>query len=425
MKKIVIVFLLFAHCAFSQVWLSQLGDMMRSIYDTNNDGIVDVAYTSIVGSSSALYALLAGTASNALYAEMSLSNSNSFYADGASNSVQLDGKFADYYTNLSNMIGSIGTNQVANLAAFISLISGSFNTNDLTNYLLLSGGTMTGNLNANAGLFVSNGFTVENGFGNIILNNVSSGNILMGGANTSQILLQSGGAILGLTSDGNFAFSTTNTTPSMINLGGNLFTNVSRIFPYNNELRLGSYDTSVGGMKIQNGIIYIDSGLQINIGTATFNTNGIVIGTTSSTRVSVGRNPTASNHIANKWYVDQATNSIVSGSTVQYLNYNLSGNIVLGSNQILAHIPFDCTFVSPIGAALFGASIGSNLIIDVELNGSSIVSNGFYIADGLKTNTSPIYVTNANMFDEISIHILQIGTNQASDLDIFIPVLKN
>ena len=82
--------------------------MRKRVYDTNNDGIVDVARFSLYGPSNAQ---VAGYASNAEWALWSFSNSNSLYADTAGNAIFFDGNFSGYYTNLSNMYGYLLANQ--------------------------------------------------------------------------------------------------------------------------------------------------------------------------------------------------------------------------------------------------------------------------------------------------------------------------
>lgn len=500
MKKIILAFIFIASSAFSQVWLSQLGDMMRSIYDTNNDGIVDVAYTSVTGPESALYAVLAGTASNAIYATMSFSNSNSIYAEGAGNSVLFDSLPSSYYTNLSNMIGYIATNQVTNLAEFIQLFAPGLqyvpfytignvriSNNQIFHTNSGAGGTLTlGDYPSDSGSIVigQGGVVIESGnvtyigtngvgpvaigpnaFGayknfyatgafskiggleiDIGIETAATNNVIrIGHSNDSGIILNQYVSISNNVIS-NLAYPTFSNQPATksyvdsaifdsnnltnylhlaggtmrgeINADGNILTNVSKIFPYNNEIKLGSYDSSVGGIRIQNGIIYIDSGTQISIGTLSANTNGILIGAAHSTGIAIARDPTASNHIANKWYVDNTKSA--------NLTYTLQGSLVAGSNQILVHVPYDLYFGTNMGVAVFDAPTGADIKIDVMLTNTSILtSSNISITTNTKTAYQTLTATQASRFDELSIHIVQVGSTIAGGyLTISIPVRR-
>lgn len=118
MKKIFLA-MFFMASVYPQIWTSQIGNMLKSIYDTNNDGIVDQAeYVS----GAMAFALIAELASNAYYSVWSGSNSNAIWADGAGNTVMFDGEYSSYYTNLSNTIGFLPTNRIADLSSFVKSI---------------------------------------------------------------------------------------------------------------------------------------------------------------------------------------------------------------------------------------------------------------------------------------------------------------
>ena len=134
---------------------------------------------------------------------------------------------------------------------------------------------------------------------------------------------------------------------------------------------------------------------------------------------------------ATKGDIARATNGLTNGGgsgpaapVQEYLIYSLAGNQVVASNQVMTHIPYNCTFGTNAGAALFTAATGTNFLFDVDLNGVTILSN-MSIGDGVKTNLSRIYKATASMFDEIRIHIIQVGSIiQGSDLTILIPITR-
>lgn len=122
MKKIIVAFIMLV-ASYAQMWDSEY--MLKTFYDTNNDGIVDIAELSLFASnlttSNCPYADYAGIATNALYAVWSLSNSNSIWADGAGNSVMLGGEYPEFYTNISNSFGQLTTNRINGLSDFITI----------------------------------------------------------------------------------------------------------------------------------------------------------------------------------------------------------------------------------------------------------------------------------------------------------------
>lgn len=385
MKKLIIAFIFIASSAFSQVWLSQLGDMFKAIYDTNNDGIVDVSYTSISGPETALYAALAGIASNAIYSEMSFSNSNSIYAEGAGNSVLFDSLPSSYFTNLSNMIGYITTNQVADLADFIQLFA--------------SGGSYApfytiGNLR------ISNDLIAHTNSGYITLGNyaIDGTSVVIGQGST---VIDSGAS----TYIGTNGIGTTY-------IGGNNFGT------YRNFYTTGP-TSKIGGLTIEIGIETVATNNSIYIGHT--NGTGIIL----NQHISISNNiisnlayPSFSNQPATKGYVDNQKNA--------NLVYTLQGGLVAGSNQILVHIPYDLYFGTNMGVAVFDAPTGADIKIDVMLTNTSILtSSNISIVTNTKTALQTLTATQANRFDELSIHIVQVGSTIAGGyLTISIPVRR-
>lgn len=115
-----------------------------------------------------------------------------------------------------------------------------------------------------------------------------------------------------------------------------------------------------------------------------------------------------------------------SSNLYEYLTYSLQGNLIVASNQIRIHIPFDCTFGKNIYAAVFNEPVGSALNLDVTLNGASILTaSNLSIADGAFKGTNTIATETANMLDQIMLHITQVGaTTNGGFLTVVIPIKR-
>jgi hypothetical protein len=134
--------------------------------------------------------------------------------------------------------------------------------------------------------------------------------------------------------------------------------------------------------------------------------------------------PTASNEGARLWEVWQATNAL---SDTGVLIYTLQGNLIAASNQIKVHIPYNLTFTDTVGGAVFTAPTGTNISIGVDLNGASLfgVGTNLLIPISGKTNWLAASTTNANRFDELTIHILQVGsTISGGYLTLMLPMVR-
>jgi hypothetical protein len=370
MKKIIIALSLLS-AVHGQIWTSQIGDMLKSIYDTNNDGIVDRADSA----SATSFAILAGTASNAYYAVWSMSNSNSIWADGAGNTIMFDGQYADYYTNLTNTIGLLTTNRIADLDAFISIfVAGS--TNGIPE-MIIAGDLASTNYTI-AGLLASSNFTIAGDLAGtnytvasiLSVSNLSWGLYTNASNHTVAATNELSEKIDGVSNfaiDNNILALLTNGSRAMsgnLDMGSFEITNASALRSYSSSLYLGD-SADKGLIWLQNGNMIIDSGLNISLGTLTSITNTISLGHENTASVNINVVPTDSNHAARLFEVWDSTNKL---TNVEYLNFQTS-NFYLNRTNHYGDIS-NISMILPAGSS--SMTIG-NLAAD---NGSIVLGSG-------------------------------------------------